>query len=124
MPRRLLALRLGVLSLLAGVVAGGLTTPAAAHPHIWIEAKASLQMDKRRIVAVTQEWTFDAFFSAALIKDFDKNGDGRFSADEIGEMRKNAFAALKDFGIEDLAVPRCSRVNVVIVQRFDGVADA
>ena len=73
-------------------------TPAAAHPHIWIKDTATLNMEKGQIVSVSQDWTFDSFFSAALIKDFDRNKDAKFDAEEIALLRKNAFVALKDFG--------------------------
>lgn len=73
-------------------------SPAAGHPHIWIKDRATLDMENRRVVAITQEWTFDTFFSAALIKDFDANKDGKLDAAEIAATKKNAFDALKDFG--------------------------
>ncbi len=82
------------LFLLAGLSAA---TPANAHPHIWIKNRATIDMDKGRIVAVTQEWTFDAFFSAALIKDFDADRNGELSPAEIEATKKNAFDALKGF---------------------------
>ena len=72
--------------------------PARAHPHIWIKNSPTLDMQMGHIVAITQDWTFDAFFSAALIKDFDRDKNGRFDAAEIALMKKNAFSALKDFG--------------------------
>ena len=83
-----------VLALLAGAIT---SPPAAAHPHIWIKNRPTLVMADRKVVAITQEWVFDSFFSAALIKDFDVNKDGKFDAKEIAAAKKNAFDALKDF---------------------------
>lgn len=92
-PYRLTATLLAFI-LLAATVS---PRPAGAHPHIWIKNQPKLVMDGGKVVAVTQEWMFDAFFSAALIKDFDVNKDGKFDAKEIAEAKKNAFDALKDF---------------------------
>ena len=78
-----------------------LLAPAAAanaHPHIWIRATATLQFDNGKIVGIQHEWLFDDFFSNALITDFDKNKNKQFDPDEIAELEKNAFVALKEFG--------------------------
>lgn len=85
------------IAFLVGALIAGLAGTANAHPHIWIKNRATIDMDKGRIVAVTQEWTFDAFFSAALIKDFDADKDGKLSPAEITAAKKNAFDALKSF---------------------------
>lgn len=72
-------------------------TGAGAHPHIWISAEASFVFKDENVVAIRQTWIFDEFFSAALIKDFDVNRDGRFDEAETEQLRQNAFSALKDF---------------------------
>lgn len=69
-----------------------------AHPHIWIKATATLQFEANKVVGILHEWTFDDFFSGALITDFDKNGDKKFDAAEAKALHDNAFIALKAFG--------------------------
>ena len=71
---------------------------ADAHPHIWIRAAATLQFENGKIIGIQHEWTFDDFFSNALISDFDKNKDKKFDPDEVKELEANAFVALKEFG--------------------------
>jgi len=74
-----------------------LASAARAHPHIWISATASFLFEGDRVVAIRQAWTFDEFFSSALIKDFDVNRDGKFDKAETEQLKQNAFSALKDF---------------------------
>lgn len=71
---------------------------AAAHPHIFIRATATLQFENGKVTGILHEWTFDDFFSSALVADFDKNKNKQFDPDEVQELAKNAFAALKEYG--------------------------
>ena len=83
------------------LLALALLAPAAAaeaHPHIWIRASATLQFENGKITGIRHEWVFDDFFSNALITDFDKNKNKQFDPDEVAELEKNAFVALKEFG--------------------------
>lgn len=83
------------------LLALALLAPAAAaegHPHIWIRATATLQFENGKITGIHHEWVFDDFFSNALISDFDKNKNKQFDPDEVQELEKNAFVALKEFG--------------------------
>lgn len=72
--------------------------PAAAHPHIFIKATATLEFEGGKLVGVTQEWEFDEFFSNALIEDFDKDKSKKFEPAEIQAIEKEAFKALDEFG--------------------------
>jgi ABC-type uncharacterized transport system substrate-binding protein len=83
------------------LLALALLAPAAAaeaHPHIWIRASATMQFEDGKITGIRHEWIFDDFFSNALISDFDKNKNKQFDPDEVKELEKNAFVALKEFG--------------------------
>lgn len=71
---------------------------AEAHPHIYIRASATLQFENGKVTGILHEWTFDDFFSNALIADFDKNKNKAFDPDEAKELATNAFAALKEYG--------------------------
>lgn len=81
-----------------GLAAALFAAPAAAHPHVWIDVASTFVVAHGKIAAVRQRWQFDEFYSASLLKDFDKNDDGTFDADEIGDIRKNAFLATRDQG--------------------------
>jgi tRNA threonylcarbamoyladenosine biosynthesis protein TsaE len=84
--------------LAATLVCGVCSASAEAHPHIWIRGKATLEFEAGKVAAIRHEWTFDDFFSNALIEDFDKNRDKKLDGDEIKAMHDNAFVSLKDFG--------------------------
>ena len=74
------------------------TGPAAAHPHVWIDAQAALRVADGRLAAVEMTWTFDLMFSALLIHDFDLDADGRFDAEEQQSLHDQAFRAVADYG--------------------------
>ncbi len=82
----------------AGLVVAAWATQAAAHPHIFIRAAATIQFENGKVTGILHEWTFDDFFSNALIGDFDKNKNKAFDGDEVKELQENAFANLKEFG--------------------------
>ena len=88
--------RISAAALLCLASAAG--TPAAAHPHVWIDATAELRMADGRVSAVVVEWAFDRMFSALLIGDFDVDADGRFDAAEQAALHDSAFADVADFG--------------------------
>ena len=91
-------LRLAFLALALTAPACIASGAALAHPHIWIRAHATLQFENGKIVGILNEWTFDDFFSNAIISDFDKNKNKIFDPDEIKDVAANAFAALKEYG--------------------------
>lgn len=70
--------------------------PAAAHPHMWVNARAELNFDKDGALAsVTHYWRFDEVFSAFALQGQDTNHDGKMSEQEL--------KALADLSIESLA---------------------
>ena len=78
--------------LLAGAV--GLARSAAAHPHVFIDARVTLHMQDGKVAAITQHWTFDAIFGGVVIHAFDRNRNGKLEPDEAQEVRRGAFDAL------------------------------
>jgi ABC-type uncharacterized transport system substrate-binding protein len=83
-------------SLVAGITALATSTPALAHPHVWIDANAEFVFEDNKITAVHVRWLFDDLFSMTLIDEFDQNHDARFFDAENTAVRDNAFAALSD----------------------------
>lgn len=79
------------------LVFAGAIRPAAAHPHIWIKATAALVFEDGKVVGIRHEWTFDAFFSNAIVSDFDKNKNKQFDPDEIPALKKDGFDGLAEF---------------------------
>lgn len=71
---------------------------AFAHPHLWIDAAATVLFDKDRVTGIRFQWTFDEFFSAGVIGEFDKNSNKSFDANEIEPLRVGAFEGTKEVG--------------------------
>ncbi|MCD6075418.1 MAG: transporter, partial [Rhodospirillales bacterium] len=81
---------LAVVALLSG--------SASAHPHLWIDAAGTILFDKDKVTGIRFQWTFDEFFSAGVIGEFDKNNNKQFDANEIEPLRVGAFEGTKEVG--------------------------
>lgn len=68
--------------------------PAAAHPHVWVDALTFLEFEDGRLASIRLEWAFDEFFSEILYQDFDWNDNRVFDEDELEAMRDGAFLGL------------------------------
>ncbi|MHA7776352.1 HoxN/HupN/NixA family nickel/cobalt transporter [Roseibium sp. M-1] len=74
-------------------------TGAAAHPHVFVEARSRLVFDDAgNAVALQQIFRFDEAFSAFAIQGFDTNGDGIYSREELSELAKVNVESMADFG--------------------------
>jgi ABC-type uncharacterized transport system substrate-binding protein len=92
--------RVRQLALGAAVVAGLLqwvSSPAAAHPHVFITSDAAFQFAGNMVTGVRIGWLFDDVFSDDVIQEHDRNHDGRFDAKEVADIEAHAFQAVKDF---------------------------
>jgi len=56
---------------------------AAAHPHVFIDAKVDLVFDEKEFVGVQNRWEFDLIYSQAMIAAADANNDGKFDSNEL-----------------------------------------
>jgi ABC-type uncharacterized transport system substrate-binding protein len=72
-------------------------SPAAAHPHVWIDASATFVFADAKLAAVAHRWTFDEVLSAVFAREFDKNRDKTFSPAELKELFEKTFESLKDY---------------------------
>jgi ABC-type uncharacterized transport system substrate-binding protein len=71
---------------------------AEAHPHLWIDVVTNVMFDKGKVTGLHFQWTFDEFFSAGVIGEFDKNNNKQYDADEIEPLRAEAFEPTKEMG--------------------------
>lgn len=72
--------------------------PLAAHPHVWVDAKADIVFDQNgQITAIRQAWRFDEAFSSYLMLGLDTNGDGIFSREETAALAEVNVTSLSDF---------------------------
>jgi ABC-type uncharacterized transport system substrate-binding protein len=90
--RRLVRLVIGGCGL--ALASGG---PAAAHPHVWINAVATLLFEDRMLVGVRHYWEFDEMFGSYVIEEHDVDGDGKLDRAEIASIQANAFSNLRDY---------------------------
>ena len=73
-------------------------TPAAAHPHVLVDAKAEIVFDdKGEITAVRHIWQFDEAFTAFAVQGLDANNDGKLSDDELAPLAKVNVESLAEF---------------------------
>jgi len=79
MPRLLSAMLFGIACLLT-------TAPAAAHPHIWVDGELALVSDNGTVTALDIVWHFDPFYSEMVRADFDLDGDGSLSQQELDAL--------------------------------------
>lgn len=83
------------LAALVDVVFGG---TAAAHPHVWIDARSEVVFDgQQRIAALRVSWRFDEFYSLFAVEGLDKNGDGALDADELRPLAELNVTNLKEY---------------------------
>ena len=91
----------GLLNLFAaaGAVLLGLTGAAMAHPHIFIDAKATLVFnDRGELAKIHNSWTFDEAFSVWQIQGLDTNNDGITSSDEMQSLADENLKGLAEYG--------------------------
>jgi ABC-type uncharacterized transport system substrate-binding protein len=75
-----------------------LATPAVAHPHVWVSAKAEVAFAPNgRLSGVQHSWTFDKGYSAYVTQGLDKNKDGKLTPDELQELAKQNTESLVEF---------------------------
>jgi ABC-type nickel/cobalt efflux system permease component RcnA/ABC-type uncharacterized transport system substrate-binding protein len=71
---------------------------AAAHPHVWIEARSDVVFDERGlIVAINHEWTMDENYTEAAVDGLDVNGDGVYAPEELEALTKENIDSLKEY---------------------------
>ena len=94
------AFRLRFLSVAAvAAVVVGTAAEAPAHPHVWIDATATLHFDRaRRLVAVEARWAFDDFYSALVVEGMPQGRDGTVPASALKPMADDNVRQLKDWG--------------------------
>jgi ABC-type uncharacterized transport system substrate-binding protein len=89
--------RLGRIAFLTALLTG-LASPALAHPHVWVTARAEVVYDGQgQVTGVRHAWTFDKGYSAYVTQGLDKNGDGKFSSEELKDLAKENAESLVEF---------------------------
>lgn len=88
---------LGLTSVLAAFVLV-LASPALAHPHVWVTAKAEIVFaPDGTMTGVRHHWTFDEAYTAYVTQGLDKDNDGKLSPEELQELADENAASLNEF---------------------------
>lgn len=75
-----------------------LAAPALAHPHVWVTAKAEVVFaPDGKVTGIRHHWTFDEAYTAYVTQGLDKNGDGKFSPEELQGLADENAASLIEF---------------------------
>jgi ABC-type uncharacterized transport system substrate-binding protein len=79
-------------------LAAALASPALAHPHVWVTAKAEIVFDDHgEITAIRHVWEFDKDFTAYATLNLDTNNDGNLEAIELKPLADTNIDALKEY---------------------------
>ena len=83
----------------AGVAMLALAAPAAAHPHVFAEARLDVVLtpDHAGVASLRHLWRFDELFSSTVLMEFDKNADLKLDDSELKEVSDTIFASLAEF---------------------------
>lgn len=82
------------LALITGVV-----TPAAAHPHIWVDVTGeALYAVDGTMTGLSETWRFDDVYSAFAIQGLKPANGREFSGEDLAPLLDDAVAALKENG--------------------------
>ncbi|MGU3286378.1 DUF1007 family protein [Methylobacterium mesophilicum] len=73
-------------------------TPASAHPHVWVTAKAQLVYQDGKLVGVRDTWSFDPEYTAFVTQGLDANKDGTLTPDELAGLAAENTTNLAEFG--------------------------
>lgn len=92
---------------------------AHAHPHAWIDLKSTVIFDAEgRITALTQEWSFDEFYSAFVMEGI--NADDPELNKVLQEVTRSNLENLREFDYFTLVRTDGQKVDLADVTDFDG----
>ncbi len=87
-----------------GLLLLGMSGPALAHPHIFIDATVEIGLDDAgRIATLHHSWTFDTAFSVWMVQGLDTNGNGVVEPEEMQELADENMLGLADYGFYTVA---------------------
>jgi len=83
--------------LLAGFAAFAPVT-AAAHPHIFAEARLEvIAGEDGTVTELRNVWRFDEMFSSSVVMDFDRNANMTLDPDELAEVGQTVLESLEEY---------------------------
>lgn len=103
---------LGVMALFAGA------QTCLAHPHVFIESELEIELGEEGVKGLWHRWTFDEYFSAWIVDEYDTNKDGQFSPEETQKLYEEAFKNLKHYGFWTTVLKGNRDVPVTRIENF------
>lgn len=92
-----MTIRLGPVLCLA-LLSTGLGTPAFAHPHVWITARAQVVFaPDGKVTGIRHRWTFDEAYTAYVTQGLDRDGDGKLTSEELQDLADENAGGLSEF---------------------------
>jgi ABC-type uncharacterized transport system substrate-binding protein len=74
-------------------------SPASAHPHVFVTIQTEVVYDEAgNLTGFKQHWTFDELYSSFAVQGLDKDGDGKFSREELQPLADVNVQSLSEFG--------------------------
>jgi ABC-type uncharacterized transport system substrate-binding protein len=73
------------------------SSPASAHPHAWITARAVVELKQGQVVALQHQWTFDEMYATDATAGLDTNKDGKFDKDELQPLAQTNMDGVKEY---------------------------
>ncbi len=71
---------------------------ANAHPHVFVKANLEIVRDGNGVVSELRHvWRFDELFSSEVLLDYDDNGDGALSVEELDEVSKTVTQSVGEY---------------------------
>ncbi len=80
------------------LILAGAATPAAAHPHVFVDARSEVVIEGNSIVAIRHVWRFDEAFSLYATEGLDADRDGVLSRPELDALAKVNVESLAEYG--------------------------
>lgn len=83
---------------IAAVAAVLVVSPAAAHPHVFVDGQAEILFDdQQRLTGVHNIWQFDAAFSEYAVQGLDTDSDGELSKAELKPLAEINVSSLEEY---------------------------
>src|SRR5665213_1401389 len=84
--------------LLSVLLSFTLTSPALAHPHVWVTMHTELvYAPDGSITGIHHDWAFDDMFSAFATQGLDSKTKGKFTREELAPLAKVNIESLKEY---------------------------
>jgi ABC-type uncharacterized transport system substrate-binding protein len=83
---------------LVGMLTALASSPALAHPHVFVDYAVALVLVGDRVTGVRLTWTFDDLFSGFILQEFDQDRNGVLSAPEVQRIGAKHLSEFKRVG--------------------------